>query len=234
MKRDKSFGALLRKIDDEFQFIETEYQACIRAMKLTNSLKVNIFDFLSHNRTILDYLAQEITLYCSLTPKKVYFPIAPKTMPKDVFIKKLNAWFPGLRESRPDIFNYLIEIQHFYGNTWLPEFNKLVINYKHIDFAPQSTSGYASIFYHFKGVGKPRGSLEILVYLHRNEKATITNLITDGGLNQRTTYSAIEKLQSHKLVRQVTTKGFPINKYYKLTKKGKGVAEHLDLVDNLL
>ena len=85
-----------------------------------------------------------------------------------------------------------------------------------------------------RAIGRPAGSLEVLVHLYRNEKATITNLITDAGLNQRTTYSAIEKLQSHKLVKQEISKGFPIYKYYKLTNIGKGVAEHLDLVDNLL
>ena len=83
-------------------------------------------------------------------------------------------------------------------------------------------------------IGKPVGALEVLVHLHRNEKATITDLIKDAELNQRTTYSAISKLQSQNLVKQETTKGFPMYKHYKLTNKGKGVAEHLDLVDNLL
>ncbi len=85
-----------------------------------------------------------------------------------------------------------------------------------------------------RNIGKPRGTLEILVHLHRNEKTTITWLIRDVGLNQRTTYSAIENLQSQKLITQKVGNGFPVYKYYKLTKKGKGIAEHLDQVDNLL
>ena len=50
-----------------------------------------------------------------------------------------------------------------------------------------------------EGIGtleKPIGTLKILVHLHNNEKATITNLIKDVRLNQRTTYSALEQLST--------------------------------------
>lgn len=83
-------------------------------------------------------------------------------------------------------------------------------------------------------IEKPVGSLEILVHLHRNEKATISNFIKKAGLNQRTTYSAISNLQNQKLVRQEVSDGFPVYKYYKLTRKGKKIAEHLEEIDSLL
>ena len=72
------------------------------------------------------------------------------------------------------------------------------------------------------------------MHLHRNEKATITELITQAGLNQRTTYSALGKLQEQQLISNEATNGFPVCKYYELTDKGKPVAKHLNTVDKLL
>ncbi|MBA3046089.1 MAG: hypothetical protein FP824_07735 [Euryarchaeota archaeon] len=83
-------------------------------------------------------------------------------------------------------------------------------------------------------IQKPVGSLEILVHLHRNEKATITDLIGKAGLNQRTAYSALLKLQEQELITQDVGSGFPLCKYYGLTKKGQVIANHLDSVDKLL
>ena len=85
-----------------------------------------------------------------------------------------------------------------------------------------------------KNLQKPVGSLEILVHLHRNDKATITQLINKAGLNQRTTYSALGKLLEQELICHEESNGFPVCKYYELTDKGKPVAKHLDTVDKLL
>ncbi|MCK5024389.1 MAG: winged helix-turn-helix transcriptional regulator [Thermoplasmata archaeon] len=85
-----------------------------------------------------------------------------------------------------------------------------------------------------KKLQKPVCSLEILVHLHRNEKATITQLIKQGELNQRTTYSALGKLLDQELICHEESNGFPVCKYYELTDKGKPVAKHLNAVDKLL
>ena len=84
-----------------------------------------------------------------------------------------------------------------------------------------------------EGIGtleKPVGTLKILVHLHNNEKATVTNLIKEADLNQRTTYSALSKLLDEGLIYKEETKAFPVHKYYKLTEKGKKIAEHLGIV----
>ena len=85
-----------------------------------------------------------------------------------------------------------------------------------------------------RALEKPVGSLKILVYLFRNEKSTITTLLRDNNLNQRTTYAAIEKLADHELVDIEVSQGFPLRKYYKLTDRGKTVATHLAKVDRIL
>ena len=81
---------------------------------------------------------------------------------------------------------------------------------------------------------KPVGTMRILVHLRQNEKATITNLLKTENLNQRTTYSALDKLQEQGLIFQEESLGFPVCKYYFLTDKGKEVARQLEIVVGML
>lgn len=90
------------------------------------------------------------------------------------------------------------------------------------------------LFMKLSTIEKPVGSMEILVHLHKNEKATITEIVKNEGLNQRTTYSAIENLQNQKLINREITDEFPICKYYKLTGKGKEVAKRLEEIEEFL
>ena len=83
-------------------------------------------------------------------------------------------------------------------------------------------------------IEKPVGSMKILLYLYQHEKTTITNLLKREQLNQRTTYSALGKLQKEGLVFQEESMGFPLCKYYFLTDKGKVVAQQLDRVASIL
>ena len=81
---------------------------------------------------------------------------------------------------------------------------------------------------------KPVGTMKILVHIHQNEKTTITGLLRNEQLNQRTTYSALEKLQESGLIFQEEILGFPLCKYYFLTDKGKEVAKQLEMVAGAL
>ena len=83
-------------------------------------------------------------------------------------------------------------------------------------------------------IEKPVGSLKILVHLFRNEKSTITTMLKDADLNQRTAYAALRKLSDEDLINVEVCSGFPVRKYYRLTPKGKGIANHLEKVDSLL
>jgi len=81
---------------------------------------------------------------------------------------------------------------------------------------------------------KPVGTMKILVHLHRNKKATITNLLKTENLNQRTTYSALGRLQEQGLIFQEEELGFPVCKYYFLTDRGKELAQQLEIVADVL
>ena len=72
------------------------------------------------------------------------------------------------------------------------------------------------------------------MHLHRNKKATITELVSLAGLNQRTTYSALDRLLEQDLISHEMSGEFPIYKYYELTTRGKPIARHLNTVDKLL
>ncbi len=87
------------------------------------------------------------------------------------------------------------------------------------------------------GIGnleRPVGTLQILVHLYNNRKATVTSLIRNEQLNQRTTYSALSKLQKTGLIFQEESMGFPVCKYYFLTEKGRRVARGLCRIGTVL
>lgn len=81
---------------------------------------------------------------------------------------------------------------------------------------------------------KPVGTLEILLHLLINKRATVTDFIKGAELNQRTTYSALSKLQENGLVVIEKSKGFPVCKFYKLTEKGKNITEHLAFITYMI
>ena len=82
-------------------------------------------------------------------------------------------------------------------------------------------------------IEKPVGSMKIILYLHHNQKVTITSILKNKKLNQRTTYSALKKLRKEGLISCKQGRGFPVCKYYLLTDKGKNLALLLNRVATL-
>ena len=85
-----------------------------------------------------------------------------------------------------------------------------------------------------KQLEKRVGTLQILVHLQEHKKATITNLINDAHLVQRTTYGALAILREQGLVFREESLGFPVCKYYFLTEKGQRVAKGLCSIGTVL
>jgi len=79
-----------------------------------------------------------------------------------------------------------------------------------------------------KSLQSPVGQLKILVYLYRNEQATGPKIYRGTASHPEAMYLALSNLEELKLVQKLS------DDTYKLTKKGKVVAEYLDQVDNLL
>jgi tetratricopeptide (TPR) repeat protein len=82
-------------------------------------------------------------------------------------------------------------------------------------------------------IQKPSIIPEMMVYIRRNEKATISDFI-GLGLNQDTAYTALEKMMKLKLVFREKEAGFPVHIYYYLTKKGEMIANKLLEIESVL
>jgi hypothetical protein len=156
VKRAESIESLLKRTRDELKNIAQAYRACADSpdtlVDVPDSLKIDIHDFLAHNRAILDYLAQEIANLCSPRPERPYFPIASREKTVSEFQDDLNRWFPGLHITAPELFDYLIDIQHFRDSPWLLELKEIVNFNKHNDLSSQRRGEFVSLIVHFRGV----------------------------------------------------------------------------------
>jgi hypothetical protein len=163
MKRVKSIEALLFRTCIELQNIEQAYNAIVasedKLVEVSDSLKIDIHDFLAHNKSVLDYLAQEIAIFCSPPPNRPQFPIASRGKTLLDFQNNLNTWFPGLLLRSPELFKYLTDIQYFRDTPWLLEFQEIINFNKHNDLSSQIHSDFVSLIVHFRGVGPRIGEL---------------------------------------------------------------------------
>ena len=72
---------------------------------------------------------------------------------------------------------------------------------------------------------RTKGSLDLIVYLYRHERATTTELIEFTPACQETVYKALERLLSLGIARKEQEGVFPRRICYSLTQKGKKLAE---------
>jgi len=79
-----------------------------------------------------------------------------------------------------------------------------------------------------------RAALQILVYLQKKEKATITELRRNVKASLDAIYSGLEVLMNLTLVKRVEEKEFPFSTFYELTPLGREVAELLARIEELL
>ncbi len=105
-------------------------------------------------RSALDYTAQGLVYkYSPENEKKVYFPYASKETNKNKFIKekRINKSLPGLSESRPDLVELIVSMQHFSsdGARWFPEFMDLNNKNKHLHLVAHEL--FKGISFEFKG-----------------------------------------------------------------------------------
>jgi DNA-binding MarR family transcriptional regulator len=79
---------------------------------------------------------------------------------------------------------------------------------------------------------KPVGTIRILLHLAEMKETTISSLVRELGMNQRTAYSALDKLLSARLIYREEESNFPrfCKKYY-LTDHGLAVAMVLRAAD---
>src|SRR5713226_3163992 len=110
--RQSSIAALLKKAESQLRTIEGEYQKSLEAKTIDPELRIDIKNLCENLRSVLDYLAAETReRHCSGAPSsRFYFPILPD---KNTFDKRLEEWFPGLRQSSVRLAAELEALQPF-------------------------------------------------------------------------------------------------------------------------
>ncbi len=85
-----------------------------------------------------------------------------------------------------------------------------------------------------KHLEKQSGILILLTEILRRNEVCVTDIIHKIKLNPTSTYKALNKLKSLKLVKETRQNHFPNKRLFKLTDKGKKVAEKLVEIEEIL
>ena len=73
-----------------------------------------------------------------------------------------------------------------------------------------------------------------LVYLLKNNRSTISEILNKGDFSQTSLYNALRKLRDAGLIQEELEQEFPRRRLISLTEKGKKVAEKLEEIEEEL
>jgi len=152
----ESAKALLGEIPAQLVALQDEYKECVRLLSVSPKFRAQTLSYLVGLRAILDYLAHDLAPFLSKAPSKLYFPVAKKGVPRANFEQALTKkWLPGLCATRPDIYSYLISVQHFHtGNEWITAFHELSNLNKHVRLSMMTIGGCNATI--VRVLGQPR------------------------------------------------------------------------------
>ncbi|MEM2079418.1 MAG: helix-turn-helix transcriptional regulator [Nitrososphaerota archaeon] len=74
----------------------------------------------------------------------------------------------------------------------------------------------------------------VLVYLSKNDKCTVSDILNKGDFSQTSLYNALRKLKDAGLIQEELEKEFPRRRLISLTDKGRKVAEKLEEIEQIL
>jgi hypothetical protein len=133
MSRKTDIEALLKRVATTLQKISIEYDNSLHSKTVSADLRIDVKDYFSNLRSILDYLAHDIVdKYCpNANPKnKLYFPIRSDL---NAFVVEMTKSYPDLVANNKTVYDILENLQPFKKeeNKWLTFFNKLNNENKH-------------------------------------------------------------------------------------------------------
>ncbi len=139
MTRKNDIEALLERVGKAEPKIIEEYNKSLHDKTIGNNLKIDIKDYFSHLRSVLDYLAHDIVeKNCpNVDPKdRLYFPIGSDQSSFEGIMKKS---YPDLSTNSIKVYSILENIQPYKKseNLWLSSFNKINNENKHEQLTPQ-------------------------------------------------------------------------------------------------
>jgi hypothetical protein len=127
VSRKTDIEALLKRAETTLKRISSEYDNSLHTKTVSAELRIDIKDYFSNLRSILDYIAHCIVdKYCpEANPRnKLYFPIRAD---HNGFETEMNKSYPYLISNNKTIYDILESIQPYKKdeNKWLTFFNKL-------------------------------------------------------------------------------------------------------------
>ncbi|MBP6908294.1 MAG: hypothetical protein KBB75_00525 [Candidatus Pacebacteria bacterium] len=139
MTRKDDIEALLERAEKAELKLTEEYNKSLHDKTISSDLKIDIKDYFSNLRSILDYLAHNIVeKYCpNADPKdRLYFPIGSDQSSFEGIMRKS---YPDLSLSSAKVYSILENIQPYQKpeNRWLSSFNKINNENKHSQLTPQ-------------------------------------------------------------------------------------------------
>ena len=140
MNRKLQIEALLKRAEIWLLKISKDYETSLHSKHISLDMLIDIKEYFSCLRSILDYLAHDIVeKYCpNANPKNnLYFPIRHD---ESLFKNDCNKYFPELEKNNTIVYGILENFQAFRNqyNSWLKLFNKLNNENKHERLVPQA------------------------------------------------------------------------------------------------
>ncbi|MCG8317315.1 MAG: hypothetical protein MI976_29195 [Pseudomonadales bacterium] len=134
---------LVEDCENTLPEIKQLYNQSIDNRDIDSRLLVKIKNTLENLRSALDFCANAmVDKYSHKKPKRVYFPYATLSVSKERFLseKRIEKAIPNLDTGNPDLYQMIIEMQHFSnrGAKWFPEFMELNNKNKHVHLVPNS------------------------------------------------------------------------------------------------
>lgn len=138
MKRKNGVQALIKRSEEVFKSLTSDYEKSLHNKSVSSELKIDIKNLCENLRSVLDYLAHDIReTHCpSANPSdRFYFPIFPDFAN---FNGQCSQWYPGLQSACLNLWNYLESIQSYHKKfEWLGQFNRLNNENKHDSLVEQ-------------------------------------------------------------------------------------------------
>lgn len=133
MSRKTDIEALFNRANTTLQKIISEYDNSLNSQTISADLRIDIKDYFSNIRSILDYIAHDIVdKYCpKANPKNhLYFPIRANL---NRFTTEMSKSYPELVTNNKTVYDILENLQPFKKDEagWLTFFNQLNNENKH-------------------------------------------------------------------------------------------------------
>ena len=144
MLREKSVKKLLSNVEKKLMELKKSYEQSLEDKHISDDLEILVKNIMENLSSILDYIAHDI-YETIITPnrkkgkdQRIYFPRGKN---KKNFDSMKQNFLPNLEILSPDIYSLIESLSpHACGDRWLCDFYQILIENKHEDLSPQTST----------------------------------------------------------------------------------------------